>query len=73
MLPDGRVVVAGSGQGVEVIDVAAVRARSRRDLADVSGSFSTVSVVGDEVWVLGGYDRQIRMTSTDRRVPIADL
>ena len=73
VLPDGRVVVAGSGQGVEVIDVAARTSTMAAGLADVSGSFSSVSVVGDEVWVLGGYDRQIRMTSTDRRVPIADL
>ena len=73
MLPDGRVVVAGSGQGVEVIDVAARTSMIAPDLADVSGSFSSVSVVGDEIWVLGGYDRQIAMTSTDRRVKIADL
>ena len=68
VLPDGRVVVAGSGQGVEVIDVERRTSTVAAGLADVSGSFSTVSVVGDEVWVLGGYDRQIRMTSTDRRV-----
>ena len=73
VLPDGRVVVAGSGQGVEVIDVASRTSTVAAGLADVSGSFSTASVVGDQVWVLGGYDRQIRMTSTDRRVLIADL
>lgn len=73
VLPDGRVVVAGSGQGVEVIDVPARTSTLAAGLADVSGSFSSVSVVGEEVWVLGGYDRQIRMTSTDRRVKIADL
>jgi hypothetical protein len=32
-----------------------------------------VIVVGQDVWILGGYDRRIRMTSTDRRVPIATL
>lgn len=73
VLPDGRVVVAGSGQGVEVIDVAGRASRVVAALADVSGSFSSVSVVGGDVWVLGGYDRQIRMTSTDRRVPIDEL
>jgi hypothetical protein len=73
VLPDGRVVVAGSGSGVEVVDAERNLSRVVPGLADVSGSFSSVSVVGSQVWVLGGYDRQIRMTSTDRRIPIADL
>ena len=69
-LPDGRVVIAGSGPGVEVVDLAEGDSAVVPGLADVSASFSTVSVVGAEVWVLGGYDGRIRLTGTDRRIPI---
>ena len=72
-LPDGRVVIAGSGPGVEVVDLGAGDSAVVPDLADVTASFSTVSLVGDEVWVLGGYDSRIRLTNTDRRVPVSTL
>ena len=36
-------------------------------------SFGTVSVVGPDLWFLGGYDRRVNLTGLDRRVPIAAL
>ncbi len=63
-LPDGRVVVAGGGPGIEVIDVGAGTSRpyAPGQVPPVRGSFSTVSIVGDRVLVLGGYDEDIRLT-----------
>jgi Galactose oxidase, central domain/Kelch motif len=60
-LPDGRVVMAGGGPGVEVLDLAA---GSRQVPAAGTGraSFSTVGVAGSRVVVVGGYDEQIRLT-----------
>jgi hypothetical protein len=73
VLPDGRVVVAGGGHGVEVVDIDRGTSTQIAGLDDVHASFSTVSVVGTDVWVIGGYDRQIRMTATNRRIPISSL
>ncbi len=73
VLPDGRVLVAGGGPGVEVLDPAR---RTSRPVGGAGGgwaSFSTVSVVGDAAWVLGGYDRGIALTGTDRRIPLRAL
>ena len=68
-LPDGRVVVAGGGPGAEVIapgtDDGGVVAVAGSGVA----SFSTVSVVGPDVWFVGGYDRRSTYRQ-DRRVPI---
>lgn len=60
VLADGRVVVAGGGPGIELLDVAA---RTSVVIADSGwASFSTVSDLGsDRVLVLGGYDREIRL------------
>ena len=75
VLPDGRVLVAGGGRGVEVIDVRAdtsapVQAGS---LGQVWASFSTVSVLGDRVLVLGGYDESIGLTGLSELLPLDQL
>ena len=64
VLPDGRVLVAGGGPGVEIIDVGAGTSRPYATglVAPTRGSFSTVSVVRSRVLVLGGYDEDIRLT-----------
>lgn len=73
LVPDGRVVVAGGGPGVEVIDL------ERGTSTPVPGggadraSFSTASVVGPDVRVIGGYDREINLTGTDLRIPLSAL
>jgi hypothetical protein len=69
VLPDDRVVVAGGGPGVEVLDLAA---GSRRVDAAGTGrsSFSTVGLSGSEVLVVGGYDEQIRLTRTFLSIPV---
>lgn len=55
-LPDGRVLVAGGGPGVELIDLRArtSRAVTAGSIGTVRGSFSTVSVIRDRVLILGG-------------------
>lgn len=72
-LPDGRVVVAGSAAGLEVIDIS--RFTSRLALAESStpSSFATASVIGGNLRVIGGYDRSIRLSRIDLTVDIADL
>jgi len=75
VLPDGRVLVAGGGRGVEVIDVRAgtsvpVQAGS---LGQVWASFSTVSVLSDRVLVLGGYDQAISLTGLHELLPLDQL
>ena len=75
VLPDGRVLVAGGGPGIEVIDVAAdaTRLYPSDPTVPVRGSFSTVSVVRDRVLVLGGYDDAIRLTGRHALIPLARL
>ena len=72
-LPDRRVVVAGGGPGAELLDR---RRASAVPLPQVPGevaSFGTVSVVGPDLWLVGGYDTRIRLTLRDLRVPLAAL
>lgn len=72
VLPDGRVVVAGGGTGVELIDP--VQGTSRSIHADnVVRSFSTVTVIGDQVRIVGGYDERIRLTLSDLAIPLDQL
>lgn len=73
VLPDGRVVVAGGGPGVEVIDVRRGTSTPVAAADIARASFSTVSVVGEAVRVLGGYDGRIRLTGTDLTLPLAAL
>ncbi len=72
-LPDGRVIVAGGGSGVELIDLSAGTSRTVQTLAGVWASFSTVSVLPDRILVLGGYDRRIGLTGLHQLLPIDQL
>lgn len=73
LLPDGRVLVAGGGAGLEIIDPG--RGTSRRVPAaePVYAAFSTATVLGDSVRVIGGYDHTIRLTDTDLTLPLDQL
>lgn len=73
LLPDGRVLVAGGGPGVEVIDPGRGISRRVPAAGSARASFSTVSVLGDAVRVVGGYDEAIRLTRTDLTIPLAQL
>jgi hypothetical protein len=73
VLPDGRVVVAGGGPGLEVVDVG----RARSEVVEEAGvdwaSFSTVGVARGRLVVVGGYDRDIRLTGTNVELAVSDL
>jgi hypothetical protein len=72
VLPDGRVLVAGGGPGLEVIDP--VRGLSSPVGAEQQvASFSTVSVVAGRAWVIGGYDRNIRLTGRVLEIQLSTL
>lgn len=73
LLPDGRVAVAGGGPGIEVIDVARATSTPVPAADTAPASFSTASVVGPDVRVVGGYDGRIRLTHTDLTIPLASL
>lgn len=73
VLPDGRVVVAGGGPGVEIIDPARRTSRRVRGTGPGRASFSTVSVLDGTIRVIGGYDRAIRLTRTDLSIPFSKL
>ena len=36
-------------------------------------SYGTLSVVGIELWFVGGYDDRVDLTGRNLRVPLADL
>lgn len=72
-LPDGRVVVAGGGPGSEVLDPKRAWATPVPDGPVGPASFGSVSVVGDDLWFVGGYDDRIALTGHDVRVPLAAL
>jgi hypothetical protein len=72
-LPDDRVVVAGGGEGVELLDVAAGRAVPVEALAGGRRSFSTLGISDGLVVLVGGYDESIRLTRTFATVPVSDL
>lgn len=73
LVPDGRVVVAGGGPGLEVIDVVRGTSTPLADHGSVVASFSTTSVVGSAVRVIGGYDQAINLTRTNQTVPLTEL
>lgn len=72
-LPGDRVVVAGGGDGVEVVDVDDDQSRTVPGLGGGRASFSTVGVTGGRLLVLGGYDEQIRLVGAARSTPVAAL
>ncbi len=72
-LPGDRAVVAGGGEGVELLDVAADTAIRVPDLGGGRRSFSTLGVSDGTLVLVGGYDEDIRLTETFVVVPVADL
>ncbi len=72
-LSGDRVVVAGGGDGVEVVDVDDGSSRTVPGLGEGRASFSTVGVTGGRLLVLGGYDEQIRLVGAARSTPVAAL
>jgi hypothetical protein len=70
VLPDVRVVVAGGGPGVEVIDLRTGRSRLLPDAGRGRASFSTVGLSHGILRVIGGYDEAIRLTATDLAIPL---
>jgi hypothetical protein len=70
-LPDGRVVVAGGGAGAELLDPARPTGTLVAQVPEGVASYGTLSVVGDELWLVGGYDHRVDLTGRDLRVPIA--
>ena len=71
-LPDGRIVVAGGGSGVEVLDLVAGSRLVPAAGAERS-SFSTVGLTGSRVVIVGGYDENIRLTRQFVSLAVADL
>jgi hypothetical protein len=72
-LPDGRVVVAGGGAGAELLDPARSAGKLIAEVPDEVASYGTLSVVGDQLWLVGGYDSRVDLTGRDLRVPLAAL
>ena len=72
-LPDGRVVVAGGGAGAELLDPARPTGTLVAEVPAGVASYGTLSVVGDELWLVGGYDHRVDLTGRDLRIPLADL
>ena len=72
-LPGDRMVVAGGGPGVELLDLARGSSRPVPGLGSDWGSFSTLGVTADRLVLVGGYDRGIQLTGAARSVPVADL
>jgi hypothetical protein len=73
VLPDGRVVVAGGGPGVEVIDPRTGVSRFLTGAGRGRASFSTVGLSHGVLRVIGGYDEAIRLTGTDLAIPLDRL
>jgi len=71
-LPDGRIVVAGGGSGVEVLDLVA-GSRLVPAAGTERSSFSTVGLTGSRVVIVGGYDENIRLTRQFVSLAVADL
>lgn len=72
-LPGDRVVVAGGGAGVDLIDLTTGHATAIEQFNGGRRSFSTVGVTDDQLILVGGYDESIRLTMTYGRLPVADL
>lgn len=72
-LPGDRAVVAGGGEGVEIVDVGAGRARPLRGLDGGRRSFSTIGITEGRLVLVGGYDEAIRLTHTYFTTPVEHL
>lgn len=73
VLPDGRVVVAGSAAGLEILDVASGTSHTAAGGPVAASSFATTSVIGGQLRVIGGYDRSIRLSRNDLTIDVASL
>ncbi|MEO5920361.1 MAG: kelch repeat-containing protein [Pseudolysinimonas sp.] len=72
LLPDGRVLVGGGGEGVELIDVVAGVSTPATTATGVA-SFGTISLSGAVVLFVGGYDARIGLTRRFLAVPVDEL
>jgi hypothetical protein len=72
-LPGDRAVVAGGGEGVEIVDVGAGRSRAVTAFDGGRRSFSTVGVTDGHLVLVGGYDETIRLTRTYLTAPVEEL
>jgi Kelch motif/Galactose oxidase, central domain len=72
-LPGDRAVVAGGGEGVEVLDVRAGVSTPIQALDGGRRSFSTVGLTDGHVVLVGGYDERITLTHTYARVSVANI
>lgn len=70
ILPDGRVIVGGGGNGVEVIDVDTKAVELLQGAPSRMASFGTVSVSNGSLYLIGGYDENISLTGTFERLPL---
>ncbi len=64
-LPDGRVVVAGGGPGVELLNPNSGTSTLIPAAGRQWASFSTVGISNGQVVVIGGYDRDITLAVAD--------
>ncbi len=72
VLESGRVIIAGGGRTIEVLDVARGHADTIDDLG-VRGSFATISLLGSgDLIVIGGYDDRIDLRDEARLVRTGD-
>ena len=72
-LPDGRVVVAGGGAGAELLDPGRATGTLLAQVPEEVASYGTLSLVGAELWLVGGYDGRVTLTGRDLRVPLDAL
>jgi hypothetical protein len=72
LLPDGRVLVGGGGDGVEIIDLEAGLSTEATIASGVS-SFGTVTLAEEVVLLVGGYDDRIRLTERFVVAPLVGL
>ena len=66
-------VVAGGGVGAELLDPDRAAGSLLAQVPDGVASYGTLSVVGDQLWLVGGYDSRVDLTDRDLRVPLAAL
>lgn len=72
-LRDDRVVVAGGGAGVELIDLGVGRSTAVAQLNGGRRSFSTLGITRGHLVLVGGYDESIQLTRTYAIVPVVEL
>ena len=69
LLTDGRVIVAGDGASVELVDVGRRRVTIARGRLDAARAFATLTPLpGGLLLLAGGYDDRIRVSATSHLV-----